>query len=340
MKHGIKLITSLSAALLTASSLLAVNDGDPPSTPGDSPYNAIWLRNVFDLKPKPDPSLNAAPEAPPTPPPNVQLTGIMTILGTKQALFMVQPRPEAGKPPGSPHSYILKEGERRDMLEVLEIHPKEHNVKIKVDDLVTTITFETNKPAGGPGVLPGGAPGMPAMPGMPMNRPGMPPGGVPIPPRIPRNPNYSPAPGGAYNQSPAQPGYSPQSYGANVAYSPGIPALNAANTGGNAGTAAAISSGLFDPATGHLNVPAPNVTMTPEEQMAAVAVQHQLHDQEIANGTYPPLPPIPGMPEPGNNNQNNESATGNTGNNTSVPTPPQPTIPSWAGSKTTGSYKP
>lgn len=319
MNNGFKLITCLSAVVFSTAAVWAVTEGNTPSSASsgtDTPYNAIWLRNVFDLKPPPEKPTNTVPDVAPTPPPNVHLTGITTILGTSQAFFVVQPQPEPGKPPAAPRSYMLKEKERRDMLEVLEIHPKERTVKIKVEDLVSTITFETNKPSGG-------APGSPVnvgRPGMPPNFGGgfPPPGGSPIPPRIPRN------------NIPGSGGYSPGN--GQLGYSPGYQNQNGysgRSTGAisGSGTGAAISSALFDPNSGHLNVQAPNVTMTPDEQMLAVAAYQKIQDNAIANGaaadSFPPLPPLPAsLRGTDNNTQNN--------NNTSTTTQqPATTIPGW-----------
>lgn len=108
-----------------------------------NPYDVIVHRNVFDLM-DPPPLLPPKDDTTP-PPPNVELTGIMTILGDKRALFMVQDVTPPGKPPKSAESYILTEGQRQGVLEVLEIDAKNAKVKIKNDGIVSTITFEKSK---------------------------------------------------------------------------------------------------------------------------------------------------------------------------------------------------
>ncbi len=91
-------------------------NNDDAKTGEEGPYSAIWLRNVFDLKPPPPPTpVNTAVTN--APPPNVELTGITTLLGTKRALFMVQYAPAPGKPAGKDESYILTEGQRQGVLE-------------------------------------------------------------------------------------------------------------------------------------------------------------------------------------------------------------------------------
>jgi hypothetical protein len=127
----------------------------------EASYSSIWLRNVFDLKPV----ISVTTKDPSTiePPPNIKLQGITTIFGDKRAILSVQPTASPGKPAGKEESYTLSEGQRQGSVEVVEINPKARKVKIKVDDLVSIITFETNKAAGGGG--PGG--GVPRVPGAP-----------------------------------------------------------------------------------------------------------------------------------------------------------------------------
>ncbi len=113
----------------------------------DNPYHVIVERNVFDLKDPPPPPSKEPTNAPP---PNVELTGIMSILGVKQALFMVQDVAAPGKPPKPAESYILTAGQREGPLEVLAIDEKNKKVEIKNDGVVSTITFETKAKGSGP----------------------------------------------------------------------------------------------------------------------------------------------------------------------------------------------
>ena len=210
----------------------------------DNPYHSIVDRNVFDLKPPPPPPPVEQPK-PVTPPSTVRLTGITTILGPKLALFMVksQEPPAAGKPAGPPKekSVMLKEGAREGDLEVVEINVKENTVKIKIDGVESTVTFEKNPLAGaGPpgGGMPGGAPaGVPG--GGPHGGfPGAPQNGGPA-----RMPNFIPAPqapgrnfGGANYGAPNAGGganYGAASYGGatpSAAYAGGVDPNAAANS--------------------------------------------------------------------------------------------------------------
>src|SRR5690348_6027189 len=117
MKRGIITTCCLFGCVALTTSVRAIV---AESTDGNH-YHAIVERNVFDLK-APPPPVTAAPVTN-TPPPNVKLTGITTILGNKRALFMVQEAPVGGKPQKE-ESYILTEGQRQGALEVLEINDK------------------------------------------------------------------------------------------------------------------------------------------------------------------------------------------------------------------------
>ncbi len=159
-----------------------------PAGAESNPYGAIVERNVFDLKPPPPPpGANAATN---TPPPNVRLTGITTILGPKRALFMVKDADSPGKQANKEQSVILGEGEREGVLEVLEINEKTGTVKIRNDGNFSVLAFENTKlpsaPAGGPGAGPGGMPKLPSF--VPPGAPGAP--GFPRPGGYGANPAY------------------------------------------------------------------------------------------------------------------------------------------------------
>lgn len=121
------------------------------------PYHLISGRNVFDLhEPK-----EVIPPTSTVALPKVYLTGITTLLGRKQAYFVVQLPAVPGKPPGSDKYFTLAEGQRLEMLEVLQIDPKAKLVTINNSGNVSTITFETGKiafagAASGNGANPGG----------------------------------------------------------------------------------------------------------------------------------------------------------------------------------------
>lgn len=150
MKSRAEILGCLLGGMLLAMETLAANGHRadiPRVNVGDNPYGVIVERNVFNLKEPPPPP---PPDPTNAPPPNVELTGIMSILGEKQALFMVQDAPLPGKQPKPPESYILTVGQREGPIEVLAIDAKDKKVKIKNDGIVSTITFETKAKTSGP----------------------------------------------------------------------------------------------------------------------------------------------------------------------------------------------
>lgn len=137
-------------------------------TSTDNPYNSIVVRNPFGLIAPPPP----APIETTTPPSNIKLTGITTILGIKNALLMAQ---EPG-PAGKSQSYILTEGQREGQIEVLAIDNIAGLVKVNNAGVVSTLNFDKDgfksptSPVATPGAMPG-VPGIPSpasMPGRPM----------------------------------------------------------------------------------------------------------------------------------------------------------------------------
>lgn len=204
MKSGVKLLAPLlGIAVFIPVGWAAVNDfSSSADAAGDEPYSSIWVRNVFDLTPKPPPP---APQSTNPPPPNVKLMGIYTLFG-KRAILGVQGNSRPGQPPAKEESYTMTEGDRRNGLEVLEIDPGARTVKIKNDGDISTLAIETNTTGHSVAGMAQGAPGGPApftapprfaAPNMPMSQT---PGGVQLPPRGRQFGNAF-APQGAYGQA-------------------------------------------------------------------------------------------------------------------------------------------
>jgi hypothetical protein len=194
MKSGAKTVVCVLGSLaVTAAAHAIVND---EGADNGNPYKVIIERNVFDLK-APTPAVSIVPTN--APPPNVKLTGITSILGKRQALFLVQKLGIPGKTPNTDVPYIITEGERQDTVEVLEINEKAETVKIKNEGNVSVLKFEKLNLPSTPGA--GVPPGLPG--------PGGPGGGVP------RMPNYvMPAQPAPINQQAAN-------YGNAGGYNPG-----------------------------------------------------------------------------------------------------------------------
>lgn len=267
--------------MLAGAPVLRANTSDAPTSEpapessevsSEQPYSAIWTRNVFDLKPPEDPSkLNKQPEV--QPPSNVKLVGIYTIFG-KRALLSVQDQAKQGKPAGKEEYYNMSEGERHGSLELLEINPTARTVKIKNDEIVATLMFETNK-SSGPG--PGPMAGAPHPPGV---------NGFTPPPPAPLNFQNGALPSRSIRSSSPNLLQQPRtSTGASSGYQPmgnGVPNLFSAPT-------------TPPPA-------APVNNMSAEEAMTQFYLQQAAHQ---GDPNFPPPVPLP--PGLGGNNNNQSS---------------------------------
>jgi hypothetical protein len=128
------------AAAVQATAALAAEDAPG----GNASYSEIASRNIFALHDGADDPHDVKPQ---TPRPNIKLTGIMTIGGSKKALLIVNSPETTGKA-SAVHSLILGEGQRGDGLEILEINPQARTVKIKSDKIELPLDFclaETGK---------------------------------------------------------------------------------------------------------------------------------------------------------------------------------------------------
>ena len=150
--------------------------------PGDFPYQGIIDRNVFVLKPPPEPP---SPESLKPPPPKITAVGIANTVGKLRALLKVMepPKPtEPGKPPtpAQEQTYLLAVGQRQGQVEVLAIDGIARTVKVDNYGTVMSVPLVTNlpastAPASGPVPSPmaarnlpnfGGPPSPPALPGV------------------------------------------------------------------------------------------------------------------------------------------------------------------------------
>ncbi len=280
---------ALTAGVKAVANTPTTDDGNGESgSAGDNPYTAIVERNVFDLKPPVKPG--KTDEKTNTPPLNIRLTGITSILGNKRALFMVQEgsAPGKGGQQNKEESYIMTEGQRQGALEVLEIDEKAETVKVKNDGVVSTIPIEVPKVAsapGGPGGNLPGSKGQHAGQAGGFGRPGINPdtgnGAIRLPTRALRT-----APG------PSQTGFSPASAYQGGLLQGGISPQVALSTGG--ATPVTLTPGAAS-ATPTLATPG-QPGLSAEEQVIIAEAQQQMHQAEIQAGRFPTLPPIPGVP--------------------------------------------
>src|SRR5688572_5494938 len=112
MRHDAKIMLSVLAGLGICSGASGIVAED-----GGNPYSAIVTRNVFGLRPKPEPT---APEVKKADPPKIILTGLTDITGVKRVLFKAQ-MPARPPEPAKEQSFIMREGETEGQIQVLEI---------------------------------------------------------------------------------------------------------------------------------------------------------------------------------------------------------------------------
>jgi hypothetical protein len=160
MKGPVEIVLWLVALVAPTIGLPAITHAVSP----DNRYHVISQRNVFNLRP-PEPPTRT--NEPPPPPQNVKLTGITSLLGVKRAFFEVSPPAERGKSPGKEQSFIIEEGERQGVIEVLQINERAATVTIRNDGVEAVLALDKS-------------PGLPSSPNGPP-APGMA-GGSHIPP--------------------------------------------------------------------------------------------------------------------------------------------------------------
>ena len=109
-----------------------------------TPYQLIVERNAFGLLPyvAPAPVMTTAKALP-----QVILTGLTTITGTKLALLKVELK---NAKRSKEESCVLKEGEADGPVRVLNIDMKAGTVKVDNSGEVTQLTFQTNGPKATP----------------------------------------------------------------------------------------------------------------------------------------------------------------------------------------------
>ncbi|MBI3879141.1 MAG: hypothetical protein HY301_03640 [Verrucomicrobia bacterium] len=135
----------------------------------ENPYQVIWERNPFQLKPPVVAPLET--NAPPAPPSNIELTGITTYTGEKQVFLVLK------DPQGKASHKTFTEGQRQDAVEVLSIDVKAGAVRLRNAGVETVLTFEK-----GGAAIPKGAAPVPMAPPVFGGGGVVPPPGFPVPP--------------------------------------------------------------------------------------------------------------------------------------------------------------
>lgn len=181
MKSGGKTRFTPARALWFAALAVALSARAAAQESAENPYQSIVDRNVFALKPPPDPETLKPPTPPPPP---IELQGISVLFGRKRVLFTVTvPGSKPGQPPER-KALILAEGERRDEVEVLEIDEKTGTVKFNNhgQEDIRTLAKDSSKIAA--------APPPPAAPPAP--------GAIPSPQPAPPTATFNPPPGAGH----------------------------------------------------------------------------------------------------------------------------------------------
>lgn len=135
MKHpGTFLV--LSASFFTLIAVLPANGG----ILAGNPYTPVAARNVFGLQPivLANPAVKAD-----VPSVTISLTGIMTILGSPEALFKTSSAAKTGRS-SEKEFYTLGGGETQDDIEVVSIDTKNEQVVFRNHGVVQTIKLANN----------------------------------------------------------------------------------------------------------------------------------------------------------------------------------------------------
>jgi hypothetical protein len=251
--------------LMVAGAALAV----PPSQKATE-YSVITTRNPFGLVEPPPPPVQVVepPKKEVAPPPNVELTGLFhsTRRNKLVAFFLVEKAKGEKK-----QSYSWGVGEGDDGMKVLAINSAERTVRLAVNNVETTITFN-EKPVA------------PALP--------VPPTGAGAPGRARVAP-------GVNNVIPTA-SATPQQYESTRRGGMGRPTSTMSAIGGGLPSQQAQSSALQSVPTRQLRIPGnttqlggqPNVQqLTPVEQEILIEVNREVLKANGQTQFFPPLPP-------------------------------------------------
>ena len=265
-------------------------------SPDANPYTVITVRNVFHLTDPP----------PPPPPsdankladlPKVMLTGFVG-KGNSMKVLLAIPPPKDSKE--TIYYTSLLPGQKDHDVELVAIHLDKEAVDIMNSGTSQTLTVKSNSylsSASAPAPGKGGPPGMPAgiglrrqPPGFP--QPGMPPPGAPSAATTPSGGGSAVIAGGGSGSGIVAGGGGGSGSSSSGAYVSGGAGYSSSGTTASANNNAGsqIANTLFNPTTGHYQMPTPTApAIPPEAQSAAMVIQKA---QAAAKGmSFPPLPP-------------------------------------------------
>lgn len=265
MKRFGKIAVCLAAGL-ACNAVWCASDTPPANNPAaDNPYALVVSRNIFGLLPPPPPEDPKAKEEKELP--KITPEGIYSVFGYWKAMFKVAAKP--GGQPAKDQFYSLSEGQAQDDIEVVRIDNKNGIVTFKNHGFEQELPLVSapSSGGGGPGPAPAGGP-PPGMAGV------MPGGGYS------GGGNFSSVTTIGGNSRPA--GRNPFAGNRDAS----------ASSGSGAGGAGGANMFFGNPAAHSNPGPAADLPQIPAEtQTIMVETDRLLHQQEINQGSYPPLPP-------------------------------------------------
>ncbi len=131
-------VLAIGCGLLGFAGHAAIAEDDATPAPPASSYIVITNRNAFGIKPPPVPP-DPAPVVPATPPPNLFLTGLSFLNGSKRAYLVVN---KTGAK--QPEYLSVEENYDSDGLQVLEIDPRKQIVRVRNAGTEVTLNFKDN----------------------------------------------------------------------------------------------------------------------------------------------------------------------------------------------------
>jgi len=127
---------------LQRASVLILSCGSIAIAAAESPYDSIATRNAFGLRASP-PAQAPTPsqDAVWKPPPDLKITGLVTVAPARKVSFYAL---EQGK---APKSYVLGEGEQQDDIQVVKIDGNSQTVRVKNQGVFVVLDFKRPAPS-------------------------------------------------------------------------------------------------------------------------------------------------------------------------------------------------
>jgi len=246
----------------------------------ENPYQVIVDRNPFNLRPiPPPPAPPAETNAPAEPPPEINLTGITTLLGTPKVFLQLKDK-KTQKPTFPPP---MAAGDTENGVTIVSIDTENLKVRIKNGDAETTLDFKNNGVKPGAGAV--AVAGVPQPGVMPLN-PGV------VPPIVPAVPGAQP--GAANNSRAIVAGGTPSAGYVNPAaanpYAGGLPPRPMRTDNNNLSIVAGGGGQVYNPNPQPTAIPPPTYNRQEAEAIMELTRQ-KLQQQEQSGKVQPGQPP-------------------------------------------------